>query len=330
MKDIFFSIVVSCFNQESCILNCLKSIKNQNFNNYECIIVDDFSSDNSELLIKKFTNNFNNFFYYKMNQNSSIYMVRKFAISKITGDYVLFIDGDDYFDEDFLMVLHNVLSNEKNDIDVIEFPYYINNRKHIFYPRYKKESNRFLSVLKSDKFIPTVWNKLYKTNLVKEVFNLLQNEYINFAEDVLLTLAIAYKTKKYKIIKKPLVFYNTGTGISTTINTLEKNSKSITYIKKMLIILKEFLIINNEKNIEEYYQLVLERVLTNYIFDCRKRTKKDDIYKSIILLIKSFDDHELKKLYPKIFINDNNISNVISYYGKKRLLKNIFKIKKGE
>lgn len=103
--QIFFSILVTSYNYEKFIGQTLNSIVNQTYKNYEVIIVDDGSKDNSVSIIKQYTEKFENFklYQHENNENKGIVASIKLALSKAKGEYITFLESDDYWHADYLM-----------------------------------------------------------------------------------------------------------------------------------------------------------------------------------------------------------------------------------
>lgn len=107
-----FSIIIPVYNAEKYIRKCLDSIKNQTFKDYEVIIVNDGSTDNSLNILKEYN-------YKVINQkNSGPSIARNKAIKEAKGEYILFVDSDDYIDKD---MLEKINSKTKNNPDVIRY-----------------------------------------------------------------------------------------------------------------------------------------------------------------------------------------------------------------
>lgn len=83
MKDIKFSVVISCFNLGSTISNAISSIKKQTFSNYECLIVDDCSSDNTLDFIRQAIGDDKRFSIIRHEKNESLYMTRKTGVKNL-------------------------------------------------------------------------------------------------------------------------------------------------------------------------------------------------------------------------------------------------------
>tara|TARA_Y100001968_G_scaffold333747_1_gene398992 strand:+ start:1118 stop:2014 length:897 start_codon:yes stop_codon:yes gene_type:complete len=87
------SIIVNCYNGSKYLFNCLTSIQQQTYNNYEVIFWDNFSTDNSKSIFNQF--NDNRFLYFNDYSHSKLYHARFKALSKAKGDLIAFLDVDD-------------------------------------------------------------------------------------------------------------------------------------------------------------------------------------------------------------------------------------------
>ena len=94
-----FSIIVPTYNREEYIIKCIDSILDQTYDNFEAIIIDDGSTDNTDNLVKKYHDK--RIKYFK-NTNHGIGYSRNFGLNKAKGDYIFFLDSDDYLDENML------------------------------------------------------------------------------------------------------------------------------------------------------------------------------------------------------------------------------------
>ena len=112
-----FSIVIPVYNVEKYIGKCLDSIKNQTYDNYEVIIVNDGTKDNSVDVINKYLSDPKFALYNK--ENGGLSDARNYGIKYVTGDYIIFIDSDDYIESDLLNNLNNIL--KENEYDIIKY-----------------------------------------------------------------------------------------------------------------------------------------------------------------------------------------------------------------
>lgn len=136
----FFSIVIPLYNKEKYIENTLKSVLNQSFIDFEIILVNDGSTDNSEQIVFQFNDNRINYFYKK---NEGVSIARNFGIEQAKSNFICFLDADDFWYENFLQTMYTYIK---------KFPTYkvfssaieIENPKIIFPAQYSiKRNNDF-------------------------------------------------------------------------------------------------------------------------------------------------------------------------------------------
>ena len=112
-----FSIIVPMYNVEKYIGKCLESIMAQKYENYEVIIVNDGSTDNSVDVVKEYLTDKRFKLYNK--DNSGVSATRNYGIGKVTGDYIIFVDSDDYITKDLLYNINKVLV--KHNYDIVKY-----------------------------------------------------------------------------------------------------------------------------------------------------------------------------------------------------------------
>ena len=100
------SVIIPVFNAEKYLPDCLESIIGQTFNDYELIIVNDGSTDNSQRIIDDFAKEYDNIKNYSL-QNGGVSKARNFGISVASGEYIVFVDADDTVEKDFLIKLYD-------------------------------------------------------------------------------------------------------------------------------------------------------------------------------------------------------------------------------
>lgn len=128
-----YSIIVPTYNRENYISKCIDSVLNQTYDNFELIIVDDGSTDNTENIIKKY--NDNRLKYFK-NDNHGIAYSRNYGIDKASGDYLFFLDSDDYIERNLLEEVNKNI--KKNDVLIFNY-------KEIFEKDNRVKENKFIA-----------------------------------------------------------------------------------------------------------------------------------------------------------------------------------------
>lgn len=176
------SVIVPLYNKEKHIYQCLNSIKNQKFKNFEVFIIDDGSTDNSKEICINFCKEDDRFKYFFKN-NGGVSSARNYGLKLIKNDYVIFIDADDYIEESYL----ESLTENKNDLIVQGFKkdeHGIINEYHIQNCVYNKQD--VLNDLLINKEITNVFSvpylKLFDMRYIKK-YSIKFNEDLNFGED---------------------------------------------------------------------------------------------------------------------------------------------------
>ena len=162
-NNIKISIIVPIYNTEKYLSKCIESLLNQTYNNIEIILVNDGSKGNSDIIVKKYKDE--RIKYYKKD-NEGIGKTRNFGITKATGDYLMFIDSDDYIKDTCCEEFINNIKKSKADIVVSDFYKDINGTLE-----YIKIDNFEDSSLKENKDLllvinPGPCNKVYKRSLI--------------------------------------------------------------------------------------------------------------------------------------------------------------------
>ena len=201
-----FSIIIPIYNTEKYVRAALLSVLHQTYTDYELICVDDGSTDNSAQILSTFADK-KELKIIKHECNKGLFCARKTGVQNATGDYILFLDSDDWLEQDTLKILAKELSNSSPDY--IEFSYYIvsaNGQKKIW--RFSKEDRtKEITDILSSKANFTIWNKCYNANTIKPIYNNLPDFYAVFAEDYYQIVILEYFIKTRKIINTPLYNY---------------------------------------------------------------------------------------------------------------------------
>ena len=110
-----FSIIIPVYNVEKYIDKCLDSISKQTYKNYEVIIVNDGTKDNSVQIIEKYIKK-NEKLKLLTKENGGLSDARNYGLKYATGDYLLFVDSDDYIDKNLLEKLNDILKEKEYDL----------------------------------------------------------------------------------------------------------------------------------------------------------------------------------------------------------------------
>ena len=117
MKNELISIIVPVYNVENYLRQCLDSIMGQTYQNFECLLINDGSPDHSADICREYVSKDSRFKYFEK-KNGGVSSARNLGIEHSKGEYITFIDSDDWVDSDYLEVLYNALIDENADISV--------------------------------------------------------------------------------------------------------------------------------------------------------------------------------------------------------------------
>ena len=180
--NFLISIVIPVYNAEKYLGGCLNSIQNQTYKNFEVILVNDGSIDNSESICKSFVEADARFRYY-LKGNGGASSARNFGLNHVTGDYITFIDADDWVEENHLEVLINNIKENNSDMAVSSIKKF-DNSNNFYFRVYSNEEKYLLNYNKLNreeflvilpKLIPAnnsykvAVSKLFKKELVTDV-----------------------------------------------------------------------------------------------------------------------------------------------------------------
>lgn len=115
-----FSICISVYNGERYLRACIDSVLNQSFSDFELVIVDDASSDGSAAILEEYAKNDKRITVIRKSQNEGLHLGHRAAIEKCSGDYIMFLDADDEFEEGLLGKVDGAL-REDQQIDMLHF-----------------------------------------------------------------------------------------------------------------------------------------------------------------------------------------------------------------
>lgn len=190
-KDLI-SIIVPCYNVEKYIERCITSIKEQTINNFEVLLIDDGSTDDTKKVIYKLIENDSRFkYYYK--ENGGLSDARNFGLKKIKGKYVCFVDSDDYVEKEYLEKLYNEIIDNDVQISICDI-------KRVYDTEFTIDNIDEFKVKTCMK--PAAWNKMF----LKDLFNDIEFPTSKWYEDLGTTPKITMQYK-YHIIKEPLYNY---------------------------------------------------------------------------------------------------------------------------
>lgn len=167
------SLIIACYNAKQTLGKCLNSVIQQSYNNLEIIIIDDGSTDETSKIYEDFQSKDERIKIFKQD-NSGVSKARNNGIKVATGEYICFVDSDDWVESDYCSELYHSLVNENADISIVEASYEDENGNIVFNKPISEEKiidgKRALALLLEDNVIQShPWGKLYKISFFKNI-----------------------------------------------------------------------------------------------------------------------------------------------------------------
>lgn len=300
-----FSIIVPVYNVEKYIGDCLDSILNQTYENFEVIVVNDGSPDNSQDIIDRYAKKDKRIRSF-IKKNGGLSDARNYGVSKAKGDYLVFVDSDDSINCELLEKINEVL-DDKVDIVRYQVVKIENDQKTVdeseIFTRNSGEE-AFSKLLKNSWFV-TAWSASYRREFwIKNKFNYAKGK---IHEDFGLTPYVYMKAKLVTAIDYVGYNYFVRENSIMTVNNKEKvikkNEDCLFHFDRLM----EF--INKDKNVSETGKVLYESYIAN----------------ALITRIKSIEDKQIKKDYVNELkvkkVGDNLISDTLPRKIKKTIYK---------
>ncbi len=222
MKNIKFSIIIPVYNVEKYLIECVNSVLIQSYKNYEIILVDDGSTDKSAQMCDDFVlKNENVSVVHK--KNGGLSSARNVGVEKSTGEYLLFLDSDDYWDDcNFLYKVNSLINEKKPDICVFGMKKYYESSDKFVSPERKKISseNTIEYMIKYNYFKASACDKIIKRDLL--IKNNITFPVGMFSEDIQWTFDVLLNSKKSIYLNENIYVYRQREG-SITKSISDKN-----------------------------------------------------------------------------------------------------------
>ncbi|MEI3394172.1 MAG: glycosyltransferase family 2 protein [Clostridia bacterium] len=240
------SVIIPVYNVEKYLARCLNSIIKNTYKNIEIILVNDGSKDKSQEIIDKYKNKYGNIIKAKEQENKGPAEARNVGIEMASGEYLMFIDSDDFIKEDYIENYVKTLKEADYDLVAGGYHKWIDGKITYTIALQDEPWAKFM--------IMGPYTKLYKKSFLQE--NNIKFVKVNIGEDIYFNLQVNALAKKVKIID--YVGYYWYTNNESISNTMHKDIKNLE-IDKMLngsydsLIEKNAINPNNKELIELYY-----------------------------------------------------------------------------
>ncbi|WP_370470400.1 glycosyltransferase [Snodgrassella alvi] len=307
---ITISILVPVYNVESYLVQCLESIKNQTFQNFEVICINDGSTDHSLEIIKKFIALDQRFKLIDKSNTGYGHSMNK-GLAACQGEYVSIVESDDYILPNMLERLYQIAST--NNLDVARCNYYKFSKKKVSLNNElidKIPHNKLIKPLNSPEIFyqsPSIWVNLYRKDfLIQNNIKFLETPGASY-QDTSFAFKVYALCERFMFINEPLLNYR-----------VDNSGSSINDKQKMFCVCDEYqeIVKFTKKNLNIYKILKFHIPVLRY-----------NCYRWNFLRINHNSRKKFLKIWQKEIIQDYSENRIQkNYFGRKKYL-NVFLIK---
>lgn len=300
------------YNSEKYLEKCFKSIISQSFKNYEVIVVNDGSTDNSAAIISKYSEKYPNFKGINLDFKTNVSDCRNRALKIAQGDYIAFCDSDDYISPNFLEILYK--NAKKTNADIVCCGHNIVNEatgkvksyKYHLKPGIYENPKALKTLINDTRLNYYIWDKLFKREILFD--NNIDFPEILF-EDTIFSIKAFYFSKKISVIPDRLYYYVRHNN--SLVNTI--SIKTINDYLTAFADTRTFLEANGdfaayEKSFRLHSIRILSVTLKNIYYVHKKNKNFKNIFKNSRHIISAI--HSLTKSSP------DEIKDITEFYEK--------------
>ncbi len=284
------SVIIPVYNDSVYVQRCLDKLINQTFSDLEIIVVDDGSTDNTPQVLEDYAKKDNRIKVIHQT-NAKLGAARNTGMNIATGDYISFIDSDDWVDENYYEAMYNAISEENSDMAVSSSIREKASGKFTYCLRYDEkktytDKDEIIKVLQMPPYW-FVWGRLYKKDLIKD----LRFEEGVFFEDAPYTIKVIDRINsitvvpdvKYHYFSNPNSILKSKNSIAKDMDKVNSMLNTINYIKEHNLNLKEITIYKDRHLLytTKYYGNRKEF----YLFGIKIYTKYEEFDNSKVFVI---------------------------------------------
>jgi glycosyltransferase involved in cell wall biosynthesis len=271
------SIIIPVYNVEMYIPQCLESVVSQTLKDIEIICVLDGGNDISGEICRAYAQNDRRIKIIDLLQNRGALIARKTGVDAAEGEYIMFVDPDDWLEIDACSILYERIKSA--GVEILHFGSFVHaesevleqrviNVQRFLIPYEGKLTGKkvFEGAFVEEKFRFTIWNKIYSSELCKKAYaGFSIDDYVPKANDLCAFFRLAYFAKSYLGIKNKFYHYRFGAGI-TGKNKLSLATFQIHCMQSVVSQkCRDFLI---EQGALESYRSVYDRLHINLLHEC--------------------------------------------------------------
>lgn len=286
------SVVLPCYNVSRYIGRCLNSLTCQTLSDIEIICVDDKSSDDTAEIIRQYAMRDSRIKLIQQKKNAGVSVARNTGVDAASGEYIGFVDPDDWVERDYYQKLYDKIVAE--DADVCAG----NTREYYTNGRIKVRNDIINNIIRAKcHFCYTVWCAIYKTSFIREN-NICCPVGITNGEDTVFCIKCAVAANKIVGVKNTYYHYIRYTNSAEGRYYTERHIKSRIQVANMIVDL-----INDAEISESDYICYFNKVFRQICWDVfEKTTRRDLLYMSLTAALDIYKRNKYKSYLDKFYV----------------------------
>lgn len=307
------SVIIPVWNVEKYLRECLESVVNQTLKEIEVIIVNDESPDNSEEIILEYKNKYPKLIKYIKKKNGGVGSARNKGLDIAKGEFISFVDSDDWIDKNMLEEMYNLAKKENNDIVICDMLGHFTSKNHYH------DCTHFNSPYEKT---PSACNKIFRRKLINN---------LRFFEEKIWYEDLDFTSKLYMLGAKISTISKGFYHCHAHDNSIMTNNNSIKNLDMLICIedIKKFAKENNLYNEETISYIIFHHVLITTIMrvaNQKSKDKKKVIKKMISYCKENIGNYKKYDYYKNIPRNRKIIAN-LNYRGLYKISLLLIKLK---
>lgn len=328
MNSLKVSIIIIGYNIEKYLKNSIGTALNQDYDNYEVLFVNDGSKDNTEKLALELFGN-NPRFKLINKENGGIVSARKKGLEEATGDYIFFMDGDDWMNKDCISNLASSIKDNE-DIVVSDLYYQVKDKSFIVYPNTHAEEFsdlEYFNAIMLDKIFHFLFPRLFKKSFLLDAGYLDYKE-VSMAEDLMTNALVGLKKPRVRFSKTVNYYYR----FNDSSMTRKGSMKLLEQIKTLEYLTEEFKKKNCDKEMMDkliyqwfsylhayVYPTIGHKVKSLMIKEVKKRVGKEiknNPYVKEFMENQKSKKEKLKLMYFKFYYKARKLGVFVDFFLK--------------
>lgn len=290
MKRTVISVIIPVYNAQKTIVKCVESLIYGRYKDLEVILVDDCSKDGSWELCQRLTNEYENVFCYRNNKNSGVSFTRNHGLRKSNGEYILFVDSDDWVSGRYALLLLKYARQYPESLVICGAHFYndVTGSKidYLWQPGgddvYFVKQEQFFELPKR-LHMQQLWNKIFRRDIIEQ-FDIRFDETQNMGEDFSFVLDYmeAAKCKQCVILNEALYYYIRANNSSLMSNFgLSNFEKSIGRMEKLFLLCG-----SQSEEVKKQYYCAVRGLKNNIVYQiARSNASKKNKIENIELVM---------------------------------------------